>query len=231
MDFYEETSNSRSNNFYSSPGGYGMPDYSQQGFYNPNEYMPAAGYYGESYFQNTAASCEEEFEPPLLEELGVDVFLIRKRVLSILDPFSSGVAMGSYDIAGPLFICMAFAIISCLTGSKINFNQVYFLSAFSCIFMYGLLSLMVPSNEITFTSVTSILGYNLLPVVLLSFVSVFYNLYTLLGMVLSVFAVLWCTFNATKMFAGIGSCSGNRLLIAYPCVLCYGVFTICVLFK
>ncbi|XP_065210412.1 protein YIPF5-like [Planococcus citri] len=174
---------------------------------------------------------DEEFEPPLLEELEIDLFVIRKRLIAILDPFHSGVVMGSYDLAGPCFICVLFAFCSFISGANINFNHVYSLSAFSCLFMYLLLTLMISSEEIKLSSVTSILGYSLLPLVLLSSVGLFINLYSLVGIILSTVAVLWCAFAATKMFTSMGNTVDKKMLIAYPCVLCYGVFTLCLIFK
>lgn len=244
MEFYE---NDRRQNAPNSPhisSSNEYVEYNQANQYqNPNYYgtnvntllyssAPEYAYMDEKDHKpyKSADYNDEEYEPPLLEELEIDLYLVKKRIIAILDPFHSGVIMGSYDLAGPFFICLLFAFCSLISGAKINFNHVYSLSAFSCLFMYLLLTLMISSDEITLSSVTSILGYSLLPLVLLSSIGVFINLYSLVGIILSIVAVLWCTFAATKMFTGMGDSVDKKMLIAYPCVLCYGVFTLCLMF-
>lgn len=239
MDFYGDNRSQhyRPSAYNPPPKGY---DYDQNiSYYDPNnanQYMSerpqsSQTYYSDCYGTHDNTGAYDEIEPPLLEELEIDLFLIRKRVIAILDPFNSGVIMGSYDLAGPFLICLLFAVCSFLSGAKINFNHIYILSAFCCVFMYILLNLMLGSEEITLSSVTSVLGYSLLPLALLSGLGIFVNLYSVFGMVCSALAVCWCSYAATKMFSTFGNDADRKLVIAYPCLLCYGVFTLCLMFK
>lgn len=233
MEFYDGDDPQNANRSYTSPpAGYNYDQHTS--YYDPNQYVSPQTYSPQYHYVddygNPNAGVDEEFEPPLLEELEIDLFLIRKRIIAIMDPFHSGVIMGSHDLAGPFFICLLFALGSFISGAKINFNHVYVLSVFSCLFMYILLSLMATSDDITLSSVTSILGYSLLPLALLSGLRIFINLHSFYGIICSSVAVFWCTYAATKMFASIGDNTDRKMLIAYPCILCYGVFTLCLMF-
>ncbi|KDR21473.1 CCR4-NOT transcription complex subunit 6-like-B [Zootermopsis nevadensis] len=171
--------------------------------------------------------CEFAEEPPLLEELGINPNRIFEKSLAVLNPFHSN---GHFDInllyetdlAGPAALCIILGTCLLLTGGKANFGYVYGLVIVSCIAMYILLTLMTAEGILPFGSVASVLGYCLLPVVLLSFLGVISSLYSSLGFMCAVLAVMWSSLSASKLFASMSGDAQQRLLIAYPCALLYG---------
>lgn len=189
-------------------------------FYDPNAHeMP------QHFNQN-----DFEDEPPLLEELGIDPYQIWRKILVVLDPFTSTVPIGDYDLAGPLAFCIVLAGFLLLSGGTAHFGYVYGLAMTSCFMMYALLNLMTTSSGFTLTSVASVLGYALLPVVVLSGVGVIFTLQNAIGLLLSALAVAWSSLAASRIFVTISADRGQRPLIAYPCILLYAVFTLLVIF-
>ena len=66
----------------------------------------------------------------------------------------------------------------CLTrtqAGKVQFGYIYGIGVLGCLAMYGLLSMMSVSR-VTLSQIVSILGYCLLPMVILSFVAIMLSL-------------------------------------------------------
>lgn len=176
-------------------------------------------------------------EPPLLEELEIFPDRILEKMIAVLNPFrghsladdSEFLTKGT-DLAGPLCFCIILAISLFVSGSKVYFGYIYGLSAMSCIMMYFLLSLMTTNSAFTLTCVTSILGYSLLPIVVLSLLGVFVSLRGPAGIAVALTSVLWASLSASRFFIAISGDKDQRPLIAYPCALVCGVFALLVVF-
>ncbi|XP_015182456.1 PREDICTED: protein YIPF5 [Polistes dominula] len=180
---------------------------------------------------------DEEVEPPLLEELGIDPDRIIQKTLAVLNPFhrrgqidDANYLLQDSDLAGPVTFCLALAAFLLLAGSKAHFGYVYGLATISCLMMYILLTLMSSTNNITLLSVASVLGYCLLPVVTLSAFSIFTTLRGTIGLVFAALAVAWATLSASRLLSTMSGENNQRPLIAYPCFLLYGVFTLIIIF-
>lgn len=52
----------------------------------------------------------------------------------------------------------------------------------------------------------------------------------ILGTVLVLLGVGWCSFSASKIFTSTLALEGQQLLVAYPCALLYGVFALFTVF-
>lgn len=177
-------------------------------------------------------------EPPLLEELEIYPDRILEKTLAVLNPFhGKGLADDAEfltqdtDLAGPLLFCLMLAASLFVSGSSTPFGYVYGISVISCIMMYFLLTLMtINNNMFTITSVASILGYCLLPLVGLSSLRLFISLHGNFGLILTTFAILWSCLSASRLFVTISGDQQQRPLIAYPCALVYGVFALLVIF-
>jgi hypothetical protein len=78
------------------------------------------------------------------------------------------------------------------------------------------------------TLTVSMLGYCLLPIVLLAALAVFFNLHGLHGMVLGVAAILWSTLSCARFFEVALRMSDRKWLIAYPAGLFYACFALMV---
>ncbi|KAH7645222.1 yip1 domain-containing 1 [Dermatophagoides farinae] len=171
-------------------------------------------------------------EPPLLEELGINFEHIVQKTVAVLNPFRQtdpSILMDA-DLAGPLVFGLAFGSFLLLSG-KIHFSYIYGFGVLGCVLIYTLLMLMSPPN-ITMTAVctVSILGYCLLPMVFLSALSIFVGLQTLLGNIITIMVILWCSLSASKLFVTALTMSNQQALVAYPCILFYGVFALLTLF-
>ncbi|CAI5766554.1 protein YIPF5 isoform X2 [Podarcis lilfordi] len=167
-----------------------------------------------------------EDEPPLLEELGINFDHIWQKTLTVLHPLKAadGSIMNETDMAGPMVFCLAFGATLLLAG-KIQFGYVYGISAIGCLGMFCLLNLMSMTG-VSFGCVASVLGYCLLPMIILSSFAVVFSLQGMMGVILAAGIIGWCSFSASKIFISALAMEGQQLLVAYPCALLYGVFAL-----
>jgi hypothetical protein len=87
------------------------------------------------------------------------------------------------------------------------------------------------SSTLTFTRSASVLGYCLLPLVLVSLVGIVMPMDGLFGYVLTTAAIVWCTISASGMFCAVGRMRQMRALVAYPLMLFYVGFGIMSIFS
>jgi len=173
---------------------------------------------------------EYDDEPPLLEELGINFDHIVQKTWSVLHLLkeTDPLVVGDADMAGPLVFCFAF-MASLLLGGKVAFGYIYGLGLMGCLGMYLLLNLMSVSG-VGLSCVVSILGYCLLPMVLLSFASILFSLKGMVGFVSTGVAIGWCGLAAAKLFVGALGMHHQQLIVMYPCCLVYGVFALLTVF-
>ncbi|NXG43390.1 YIPF5 protein, partial [Psilopogon haemacephalus] len=215
---------------------YGGYEYSQQsGFVPPEMVQQQQPYTGhifqpsQSYAPTSAQAfygTNFEDEPPLLEELGINFDHIWQKTLTVLHPLkvADGSIMNETDLAGPMVFCLAFGATLLLAG-KIQFGYVYGISAIGCLGMFCLLNLMSMTG-VSFGCVASVLGYCLLPMILLSTFAIVFSLQGMMGIILTAGIIGWCSFSASKIFISALAMEGQQLLVAYPCALLYGVFAL-----
>jgi protein YIPF5/7 len=103
------------------------------------------------------------------------------------------------DLAGPLVFALIFGFCLLCTG-KVHFGYIYGFGAFGCLSMALVLNLL-GDKPIDTWKTCSVLGYCLLPVVVLSAVGIVLDLRGLYGLVLSSAAVCWSCTAATKVNA------------------------------
>lgn len=201
-------------------------------YYSPNLFTP-------SQIPGEAPAEVTDFdEPPLLDELEIYPDRILEKTLAVLNPFhgqskadDANFLLRDTDIAGPIAFCLALAICLFLSGNKAHFGYVYGLSVMSVIMMYFLLSLMSRTEGVfTILSVASVLGYCMLPMVVLAGLGIFIELDGTIGLSLSAIAVIWSALSASRLFVTMSGDAEQRPLIAYPCALVNGVFALLVLF-
>ncbi|KAI1887365.1 hypothetical protein AGOR_G00189550 [Albula goreensis] len=171
-----------------------------------------------------------EDEPPLLEELGINFDHIWQKTLTVLNPLKpvDGSIMHETDLTGPVLFCIALGATLLMAG-KIHFGYVYGISAMGCLGMYTLLNLM-SLMAVSYGCVASVLGYCLLPMVGLSTFAIFFSLQGVLGTLLALLVIGWCSLSASKIFISTLAMDGQQLLVAYPCALLYGVFALLTVF-
>ncbi|NXL28932.1 YIPF7 protein, partial [Glaucidium brasilianum] len=169
-------------------------------------------------------------EPPLLEELGINFEHIWQKTLTVLNPMkpADGSIMNETDLTGPMIFCLALGATLLLAG-KVHFGYVYGMSAIGCLAIHALLNLMsIPG--VSHGCVASVLGYCLLPMVILSSSAVIFSLQGIPGTLLALFIIGWCSLSASKIFTSALAMEGQQLLIAYPCALLYGLFALLTVF-
>ncbi|XP_029986643.1 protein YIPF5-like [Sphaeramia orbicularis] len=192
--------------------------------------------YTDQFYQSTGSIGTEggpqayEEEPPLLEELGVNFDHIWQKTLTVLNVFkpADGSIMNETDLTGPIVFCIALGVTLMMAG-KAHFGYVYGISAAACVGMYVLLSLM-SATRVSSGCVASVLGYCLLPMVVLSVYAVVFSLQDAVGSVLALSVIGWCSFSASKIFSSTLCMDGQQLLVAYPCALLYGLFALLTVF-
>ncbi|XP_051646058.1 protein YIPF7 isoform X1 [Manacus candei] len=169
-------------------------------------------------------------EPPLLEELGINFEHIWQKTLTVLNPMkpADGSIMNETDLTGPIIFCLALGATLLMAG-KVHFGYVYGMSAIGCLVMHALLNLMSDLG-VSHGCVASVLGYCLLPMLILSSSAVIFSLQGIPGILLALFIIGWCSLSASKIFTSALAMEGQQLLIAYPCALLYGLFALLTVF-
>lgn len=167
----------------------------------------------------------------LLQELSIDFNHIGLKVASVMMPFRSieDTIMVDSDLAGPIVLCCALGFTLLLTG-KMHFGYIYGFGAAGCVGMYTLLNLMSEARGMDMSRTFSVLGYCLMPILMLAAVAVVVSLKGLLGAVLGIAAVAWCTLAATRIFEVAMHLQASRWLIAYPTLLFYACFALITVF-
>jgi len=171
-----------------------------------------------------------EDEPPLLEELGINFDHIYKKTLAVLNPFADTESnvVNETDLTGPLCFCLALGGTMLLAG-KVSFGYIYGISGLGVVLMWALLNIM-SIDGCSIGTTASIIGYCILPMVFLSLASVLISLKGVVGIVLSMVTVSWCSLSASKLFVCGLKMDSQQPLIAYPCALLYGVFALLTVF-
>jgi len=172
-----------------------------------------------------------EGEPPLLEELGINFSHIRAKSMTVLNPLRriDEHIMDDADLAGPVIFIFSFATFLLFSGSP-QFGPIYGVALLGTASLYTLLNLMSEAG-IDAYRVASVLGYCLLPLVGVGAVSIMVALDGLIGYLLSLLSVLWCTYAASGIFVAVLRMSDQRLLVAYPVGLLYGCFALLSVFR
>ena len=178
-----------------------------------------------------------ENEPPLLEELGINISHIQTKSLSVILPNKYAKKtinkdlMEDSDMAGPITFCILLAMELLLAG-RIHFTYIYGYGLFGCFATTLILNLMSPSDSISIWTVVSILGYSLLPVNFLAAMNVFYRIRLMgdLGVLLGIVTIGWCTVSSTRLFERGCGLRDQRYLIGYPNALLYSAFVLLTIF-
>ena len=179
---------------------------------------------------------EFDGEPPLMEELGINITHITDKTQAVLLPFSAHAKsnaslMESDDLAGPLVIGLLLGGTLLLSG-KLHFGYIYGFGMCSCVGMSLILNLMSPKGAISMWRIVSVLGYGLLPVNVLAALNLFLGLKNrgIIGTVLASLTIFWCTSASTRLFERSCDMRDQRYLIAYPTALVYCCFVIITVF-
>ncbi|QQP42054.1 Protein YIPF, partial [Caligus rogercresseyi] len=160
-------------------------------------------------------------EPPLLEELGINVEHIMAKTYAVLNPLhvTHPDVAGDSDLAGPLVFCLAFGSFLLLCG-KLHFNYIYGIGFLGCISMYGLISMMSSHHPGLLHSTHRHAQRDQCYILPSGFV----------GNIITGGAVLWCAASASNLFVTAFRMEHQQVLMAYPCSLLYAVFALITIF-
>ena len=136
--------------------------------------------------------------------------------------------MDDTDLAGPLVFCLLYGGFLLLSG-KIHFGYIYGVALLGCLSVYIILNLM-SERGLDGSRTASVLGYCLLPLVLLSGLSSLLALQGPIGYSLTIFSVIWCTLSASTIFVTVLGMKEQRILVAYPVGLLYACFALMAVF-
>ena len=205
----------------------------------PSFYPPAPSAAGDlTDFPNSFD--HEEYEAPLLEELGVNWEHIMMKTKAVVIPFrrfqkqqqsaltDPSIIVEDADLAGPLAYALLLGGELLITG-KLQFGYIYGFGLFGCLAMTLILNLMSPTS-ISFWSVTSILGYALIPVNLLAAMKIVLFSFATLVQVLAIITVVWSTTASTRLLEIGYGLTDQRYLLAYPIALLYSAFVLITIF-
>jgi len=169
-------------------------------------------------------------EEPLLEELGINFTHIRKKTVTVLSPVGGvdPALMEDADMAGPFMFGLALGFFLMFSG-KLHFSYIYSIGGFGSFGLYLLLNLM-DKKGIDLYRTISILGYSLLPMVLLAGFLILFPMDGLFGFIISGVIIAWCTHSAGMMFVATLDLRDQSLLVMYPCCLLYVCFALITIF-
>ena len=168
----------------------------------------------------------DEEELPLLEELGINPQSILNKIFGVITlKRIDKKFVEDTDMGGPLLIFLIFAF-SLVLQYKTCFGYIYSISLFGSVLIFILLNLMSKNKEILLYNTISVLGYCLIPIVLLSFIAIFLSMKNILGGILSLTAIILSSLNASRFFEIGLEMYTQRWLIFYPVALFYTCFVL-----
>ncbi|KAJ2808726.1 hypothetical protein H4R20_000702 [Coemansia guatemalensis] len=170
-------------------------------------------------------------EAPLMEELGINFQHIKSKTLAVLNPFKplDTSIYDDTDMAGPLLFILVLGTFLLLSG-KSQFGYIYGVALFGTVGIWTILNLM-SQGGIAIMHTASILGYCLLPIVVLGSIGLATDLKTgQIAAIASIVPIAWSTYSSATMFVTVLSMSEQRLLVAYPIGLFYTSFALLTVF-
>ncbi|GBG71921.1 hypothetical protein CBR_g10857 [Chara braunii] len=175
-----------------------------------------------------------EDEPPLLDELGINVPQIGKKLKVVMLPFGplDLNLMADGDLSGPVFIGFLLGLCELLAG-KLHFGVILGWATVVSIAMYTVFNLLVnkEGGTLDLYVCASVIGYCLCPVVVLSSLCLLIPKGGVVAFLLGVMTVLWSSHLCSNLLVGlVPQASPYSYLVAYPCLLIYSAFTMLVLF-
>jgi len=135
------------------------------------------------------------------------------------------------DLAGPFVVVLLLAGTLTLVG-KLHFGVMYGLCTTGGVLMHLLIYLMQQEVSVPAQFTLSVLGYCLIPVLLLSGLSTALTLFqaTFMSSMLAPLFILWSGWCATKLFVAALDMHHQRFLLLYPAMLFYSTFVYIVIY-
>ncbi|OIW13260.1 hypothetical protein TanjilG_14193 [Lupinus angustifolius] len=171
-------------------------------------------------------------EPPLLEELGINTKQIWTKTTSILNPFRSSNPNlhDDADLSGPVLCLIMFGLFQLLAG-KIHFGIILGWVTVSALFLYVVFNMLAGRNgNLDLYRCVSLIGYCMLPMVILSALSLFLPQGGVVISGVAAIFVIWSSRVCTRLLVQVARWDEHRGLVAYGCFLIYTLFSLLVVF-
>lgn len=172
-------------------------------------------------------------DKPLLEELGINLNVIKKEslmIFKVLNPKDIKVSfIEEADMSGPIIFILLYTL--CLfINCKMHFGYVYLISIISLFSIYFLLN-VIDTVSIGLLQCCSVMGYAFVPMNIFSFINIFLNWCgSTFKIIIGILFTLWSSYISTTVFITYLGLNNKRLVVWYPLMLCYGCFSLLVIF-
>lgn len=168
---------------------------------------------------------DEEEQKPLLEELDIDLKDIYYKVRCVLLPLpyfrlKLSIVRESPDFWGPLLVVTSYALLS-LYGQLSVLSwilTIWFIGSFYIFFLARALG-----GEVGYSQVLGIVGYCLIPLVVIGLLFPVFSRFYTLRVCLGCFGVLWSVYSAGTLLC-VEELQEKRALLLYPVFLLYVYF-------
>ncbi|EAR85896.2 Yip1 domain protein, putative (macronuclear) [Tetrahymena thermophila SB210] len=171
-------------------------------------------------------------EPPLLEDLGIDLKLIKERIIQVFK-FQQGKAQfhEDPDLCGPLLLCSLLGFLMMLSA-KLQFGYVFGYGVFGSIMLYLIFNLLLQEyKKIPLYTLISILGYCILPIIALALFNIVLTLKSgFFGILLAFISSVGSTYLSIQLINQGFDLFEKKYLIAYPTFLFYSTFVLITIF-
>lgn len=168
---------------------------------------------------------DERNQKPLLEELDIDVKDILYKVRCVLFPlpqlgYNRQIVRENADFWGPLLVVLLYSLVS-LYG---QFRVVsWILTIWICGSLLIFLLARVLGGEVNYSQCLGVIGYSLLPLVILAIILPAVHHLHFTSLLLKIFGVIWATYSAGSLLCG-QELQQKKVLLLYPILLLYIYF-------
>ncbi|XP_014677585.1 PREDICTED: protein YIPF4-like [Priapulus caudatus] len=167
----------------------------------------------------------DDEENPLLEELDIDLKEIFYKLRCVLIPFPFAgfkhqVVKDSPDFWGPLLVVLLYSLVS-LYGQFRVVSWIITIWVFGSIIIFLLARVL--GGEVNYSQCLGVIGYSLLPLVIIASLLPFVASYAIIAMLLKIVGVTWASYSAGSLLCG-AELQHKRLLLLYPVLLLYIYF-------
>ncbi|CAF0795939.1 unnamed protein product [Adineta steineri] len=163
---------------------------------------------------------------PLLEELDINISEIFAKLRCVILPIPSRALQRATllrdnpDFWGPLLVVLCFALLSV-------YGQIRVVSWIITIWIFGSLGIFtlarVLGGEVSYSQIVGTIGYSLLPLLLVAFISPVVKKAHFLSVFIKLMGVVWSTYSAATLLC-VEELQQKKTLLLYPIFLLYIYF-------
>lgn len=165
-------------------------------------------------------------EPPLLEELGIDVRHVLSKAASAL--FSRRPPCIDGDLSGTFVFAVAYGILLALRGCY-YFRYIYSFHVFGALSMHLIFASM-SSRSVDLSQTAAVLGYGLFPMVAFSALTLGIAANSFVGWTIGLVALAGCVWTSARMIVVLFDLEGLYALVAYAVFTYYAAFVLLTIF-